>query len=616
MCGIFAHLNFGELKERNSVDVCMEGLRQLEYRGYDSAGIAGIKDGQICSIKSVGKVSTLDEAVKPQQLQFRLAIAHTRWATHGRACEANAHPQFDQDHRLALVHNGIIENYAKIKQTLVKKGVTFSSETDTETIAQLFAHHYKENLLKAAVNTFSELDGAFSVALIHKDHPDQIVVSSRDAPLVIGINDQTNEIFVSSDTNAFTGQSLRVLFLKKDEIALLSPDGIELYNKKGKALDITFEELCVEECQTATGEFDHYMLKEIYDQPLVLKEIIHSQSDETNHSALFEQLVLTPKQIKNVDQILIVACGSSLHAGYLAANMIETAARIPTRAEIASEFRYSDPIITKNTLVIAISQSGETADTLAACELAIDRGAHLVAICNVKHSTLVRMAPSTILLNAGPEISVCSTKAFTSQVCVLQLLTLYLARIRTFGASEGREFLRKCEAIPHLAQEVLKRAGSIASLAEKYARFTKFFYLGRQQMYPTCLEAALKLKEITYLQASGLPAGEMKHGAIALIDESLATIALCGNHVTNDKLFSNLMEIKARGGPILAFAPDGSESLQQVADDVLYLPIGESDEQNIYIYSIATQLFAYYVAKNLGTNIDQPRNLAKSVTVE
>ncbi|MCF7852265.1 MAG: glutamine--fructose-6-phosphate transaminase (isomerizing) [Simkaniaceae bacterium] len=616
MCGIFGFIPATKTLKSDVVKTCIMGLKQLEYRGYDSAGIAGILEDRIQACKSVGKINMLAEAVEKSHLELELAIAHTRWATHGGLTNANAHPHFDEDSQLAVVHNGIIENFFELKERLTNEGIQFYSDTDSEVIAKLISHYYNGDLKSATEKAIKELTGSFALAIIHKNQPNLIVATARDCPLVIGIDPQNHSTYLSSDTNAFLGRSLDIFFLKDDQIATITRGSIAVYNKKGILIDVQFEPLGAEVQTITKNGFEHYMLKEIYEQPETIIKTIENRYSEEFGTAQFQNLSISPQIFQSAHHILILGCGTSWHAGYIAASMIENIARIPTQAEIASEFRYTNPIVSENTLVIAISQSGETADTLAAVREVKAKGAKVLGICNVKHSTLSREADSCIYLRAGPEISVCSTKAFTSQLALLSLITLYLARLRHMEKKQGQDFIQQLKKVPSLIEKVLQKASIIESYAKKYASFDHFFFLGRRYMFPSSLEAALKLKEISYVNATGYPAGEMKHGPIALLSPNLAVIGMCGNKQTKDKMFSNMLEAKSRGAPILLFAPESFEQIESITHDIIWMPDDICDELACIPYSVATQLFAYYIARERGCEIDQPRNLAKSVTVE
>ncbi|MBM3191465.1 MAG: glutamine--fructose-6-phosphate transaminase (isomerizing) [Chlamydiae bacterium] len=611
MCGIFGYV--GTNTEENPVDICLEGLRYLEYRGYDSAGIAGILDGKINACKTAGRVHDLEALIRKSELKLSIAIAHTRWATHGKPSSYNAHPHFDSEHQLAIVHNGIIENYAFLKEELIKQGIVFHSDTDTEVIAQLLSFYYKGDVLSALRKTLQQLEGTWAIALIHKKHPDQIFAATKDAPLVVGYG--TKEIFLSSDPNALKKEDLDILYLQNQDIAILQADSVKIVDLEGKEKITCFEKLHHESSGHGKDNFEHFMLKEIFEQPLSIKRAMENRLNEYLGTAYFEDLTLSLHELQSINRILILGCGTSYHAGCIAAALLQNIARIPTEVDIASEFRYSDPILSEDTLVIAISQSGETADTLAAVQMVRAKKAKVLGICNVKNSKLARESDSCLFLRAGPEVSVCSTKAFTSQLTLLGLFTLFMARLRHLSKEAGQQLLHELKSLPSTVEKVLSQARDIHALAKKYAHHEHFFFIGRRYMYPTSLEAALKLKEISYLNAIGYPAGELKHGPIALIDENHVTVAMCGNAATYTKLVSNLMEIKARGGPLIAFAPRSASNLETIADDILYLP-EILDPLASIPYSIAAQLFAYYIAKEKGTDIDKPRNLAKSVTVE
>jgi glucosamine--fructose-6-phosphate aminotransferase (isomerizing) len=610
MCGIFGYIG-----PKNPVDVCIQGLSSLEYRGYDSSGIVGVHEKELLFCKEAGKISNLKEAVTHLK-RLRNAIAHTRWATHGKPSKENAHPHFDELNRLAVVHNGIVENYVSIRESLLAKGVHFRSETDTETIAQLIASFYEGDLVLAVQKALEQLKGFWALAVVHKDHPDTIIAAAKENPLAIGMGACRTEIYLSSDVNAFNQPDLDIFFLESNEIAEISPQGVHIFNASRVPISKTTEKLSIEHGTLSKNGFAHFMLKEIFEQPNTIRQAMHGRFQEDLGIAIFEEIPFSPEEVCSFDNVLILACGTSFHAGYLAASWIEENAQLSARAEIASEFRYRNAVISKNTLVLAISQSGETFDTIAAVREVQKKGAKVLAICNAKNSTLTRDADACVFLKAGPEISVCSTKAFTSQLTVLSLLTLWLARSRgRMSLKEGSSFLQELQQIPAQVDFILRNTEMIQSLADKYSSYPHFFFLGRSYMFATALEGALKLKEISYIHAEAYPAGEMKHGPIALIDEMLAVIGLCGNTRTLDKTLSNLLEVKSRGAPILALAPIGTAEIAQIATDVLWIP-PSSEELACIPYSVAMQMLAYYIALKKGADIDQPRNLAKSVTVE
>lgn len=609
MCGIYGYIG-----KNGPVTKAIEGLKRLEYRGYDSAGIAGVKDGEILYCKEVGKVSALEKEVANIGLKLDIVIAHTRWATHGEPNRINAHPQFDEMQTLALVHNGIIENYSELKKYLVDKGVKLSSDTDTEVIAQMVAQNYSGDVVKAVKATLPYLEGSYAIALVHKDHPDEIIAVAHESPMVIGIG--SGEAFVSSDSNAFAPHTREVVFLGNSEIAVIKADRLEVFNLDMQPINKERQKLQEAMGDASKGDYEHFTLKEIFEQPQSIRNAMASRFIEEYGTAHFEGLIEHIKDLHAIERVLILACGTSWHAGCIASYMIEENARIPVQVEISSEFRYKNPIVKQNTLVIAISQSGETADTIAAVrELKAAKGAKIFSLCNVQGATLVRESDFTVFLHAGPEIGVCSTKAFTSQLVILALFSLLLARMRHMDRKEGRAFLSALKKLPEQVKEILARTDEIQRIAKKYARYENFFFLGRQYMYPTALEGALKLKEISYINAVGYPAGEMKHGPIALINPECPTVALCGNKQTYDKLLSNLMEVKARKGPVIAIVEEGQKGYEGVADDTIVIP-ETIDELSAILTTVVTQLFAYYIAYERGAEIDQPRNLAKSVTVE
>lgn len=610
MCGIFGYIG-----PDNSAAICLEGLKKLEYRGYDSAGLVGVAEGELHFWKEVGKIRVLEQAWTEKPVSLSLAIAHTRWATHGKPTRENAHPHFDEHLRIAVVHNGIVENHNALREMLKSYGIKFNSETDTEVIAQLIAHYYQGDLAAATQQALSLMQGFWGIAVIHKDHPDKIIAVSRENPLAVAFNPTSGEAFLSSDPNAFHSSELDVLFLRNDELAVIQADKVEVFDPSRTQIAKTPEKLGLENYSRSKGDFEHFMLKEIFEQPQTIEQALHNRFIEDFGTVEFENFNLTPQDLQAVRKILILGCGTSWHAGCIGSFLFEEKTRIPAQAEIASEFRYKNPIVSENTLVIAISQSGETLDTIAAVREVKQKGSKVLAICNVRNSTLTREADATVFLRAGPEISVCSTKAFTSQLTVLSLLALLMGRQRHLSKEEGQAFLAELHRLPALVQQVLDLDAIIEDVASRYSQYNNFFFLGRHCMYPASLEAALKLKEISYINATGIAAGEMKHGPIALVDSQLPVIGLCGNRRTMDKMLSNLTEVKSRGAPILAFAFENTPEIDTIADDVIYLPLCP-DELAPIPFSIAAQLFAYYVALKRGTDIDHPRNLAKSVTVE
>ncbi len=600
MCGVFGYIG-----EKNAVDVCLSGLEQLEYRGYDSTGIAGVHQGTISFCKKAGKLSELKKVIQMQPLS--LAIAHTRWATHGKVSDQNAHPQFDEKGSVALIHNGIIENYNVLKEELRTQGVRFASETDSEVIAQLIAKYYQGDFLEAFHKTLSRLKGIFALLAIHKNHPDEIVASALHCPLAIAINEQGTETILSSDPCTLIGDNYNVIFLQSGESAKIQKGKVSLYGKSLEQIDKKSTRIEGSSQKPSKGSFEHFMIKEIFEQPLTIQKA--SLNIEHRMAPTFELF-------RDASRVLFLGCGTSAHAGQIGTLFLEDFVGIPAISEIASEARYRVSLMEPTTLCIAMSQSGETADTLSALRAVQSHGCKTIAICNSLNSTLAREADTMIFLQAGPEISVCSTKAFTSQIATLALLGIRLGKERkTLSLKEEEQLLQALERIPSEVQCVLDQASWIEKMAQKYADFNNFFFMGRRYMFPTALESALKLKEISYVNANGYPAGELKHGPLALLDAQFPVIAFCANLATEEKIVSNLMEVKARGAPILAIAPHHLTSVKEIADDVIWVP-DTLDPLAPFASTVVGQLFAYFFAKTRGCAIDQPRNLAKSVTVE
>ena len=608
MCGISGYVG-----SRNAIDMVLNGLKKLEYRGYDSAGIAGINNGEILYCKEVGKLAVLEQEVRSTNLQLNTVIGHTRWATHGVPNKINAHPQFDANHTLALVHNGTIENHEVLREYLRKKGTTFVSDTDTEVIAHLVANFYQGDILKAVQQTLPLLEGSYAIALIHQSHPNQIIAVANQLPLVVGVGNQ--EAFVASDSHAFASHTREVIFLSKCEVAVVTPEKVEIFNSSMEQISKDSQKLGFAIEDLSKGDYEHYTLKEIFQQPQTILNATGTRFLEEYGSVTFDDVNFELNELLGIQRILIIACGTSWHSGLIGALMLEDRARIPVQVEIASEFRYKNPIIPPGTLVIAISQSGETLDTVSAVREVKAKGVKVLALCNVQGSTLVRESDACLFLRAGPEIGVCSTKAYTSQVTVLALFTILMARMRHMSKQEGQEFLLALQKLPEQVQQVLNQSDKIEALAKKYAHFDNFFFIGRRYMFPTCLEGALKLKEISYINANGYPAGEMKHGPIALLNENCPVVALCANKTTLSKLLNNLTEAKARGAPLIVVAEEGLDVVDGIADDIIWVP-QTIDELATIPTTVVTQLLAYYIAKERGADIDQPRNLAKSVTVE
>ncbi|MGL4348090.1 MAG: glutamine--fructose-6-phosphate transaminase (isomerizing) [Chlamydiales bacterium] len=608
MCGIYGII--GETE--TCIDVCLDGLKNLEYRGYDSAGIAGFLEQNLVFCKEVGRLENLKEKMSRQTMGLSTAIGHTRWATHGKVSITNAHPHFDNSNAIAIVHNGIIENYISLKKRLLSLGFIFYSETDSEVIANLIAHYYNGDFLSAIQLSLRDLEGSFAIAAIHKDFTDGIIAASRASPLVIGTTTHGTS-YLSSDLHAFIDKTSDVLFLQDNQIIVARKNSISLYNMEGKQLTPTFHTLRSKAPLLSKGSYPHYMLKEIFDQPEAITTIIKSHCK--GNSIQFHELPFTSKEMRQFQRIIFLGCGSSWHAGCLVAPFFEKLTGVPVQSEISSEFRYREVSVSPTTLIIAISQSGETADTIAAVRSVKKQGAFIVGVCNVAYSTLTREVHTNLLLEAGPEISVCSTKAFTSQVALLFLLALYCKRENSDSDNFTEEFIEEFSRVPKIILELLQQSNRIQTISRKYSQFEKYFFLGRQYMFPVALEAALKFKEITYVNGVAYPAGEMKHGPLALIDKNTTVIGLCGNNHTYDKIISNIMEVSARKAHVLLIAPTGKK-FYPIVDDQFLFPRYLFDELAIFPYIIVMQLFAYYVAVERGCDIDKPRHLAKSVTVE
>ncbi len=611
MCGIIGYTG-----SRAVAPVLLDGLKRLEYRGYDSAGLAVISDKRLYEVKAVGKVRNLEALVAEQpELEKRsgCGIAHTRWATHGEPSPANAHPHTDESGRFAIVHNGIIENYQELRAHLLSKGCHFRSGTDSEVIAHLIAEGYEGDLISATAAALEQVTGTYGLAVVSTLHPGQIVVARKGSPIVIGVGETEN--LVASDIAALLPYTRQLIYLNDGVIALLTPDSIDLRNIKNVPVEREIAKIDWDAGQAEKGNYPHFMLKEIFEQPETIENAIRGRIDHEMGTAVLNGMNLTPHDLAQVTRIVIAGCGSSMHAGLVGEYFFEDIAGISTSVEQAAEFRYRNPIIEPNTLVIPISQSGETADTIAAVREAKAKGALVTALCNVVGSTIAREAGRGIYLHAGPEISVASTKAFSSQVVVLLLLALLLGRNRRLSRSEGEELANEVETIPDLIRDVLSRAPEIKRIAERYAKFDDFFYIGRGCLYPTALEGALKLKEISYIHAEGYHAAELKHGPISLLDERHPVLALANDIPGKDKIVGNIQECRARKSPVVAVVTKGDDSVRKMTDDIIEIPHCSRFVAPLPT-AVALQLFAYYIAAARGCEIDQPRNLAKSVTVE
>ncbi|MFA6715973.1 MAG: glutamine--fructose-6-phosphate transaminase (isomerizing) [Victivallales bacterium] len=613
MCGIVGYTG-----KRCAVTVLLDGLARLEYRGYDSAGLAVLEPERIKTVKSVGKVSVLKKDVMAawhnlEDCESTTGIAHTRWATHGAPTEANAHPHLDNSGRIAVVHNGIIDNYLDLRRHLEENGCIFKSETDSEVLAHLIHQCYEGDLLHAAAAVCRKLKGTFGFAVICTDAPDTIVVARRGSPLVIGVGN--NETLIASDVAAIAAYTNRVIFLNDDDLALVTPEKIEIKNIENVPVSREIAKIDWDVAAAEKHGYAHFMLKEIFEQPEAVANTIRGRFDETALTAVLSGLNMSPSELASVNRIVIAACGTSMNAGMVGEYYFEDIAEIPTEVEQAAEFRYRNPIIEPHTMVLAISQSGETADTLAAVREAKNKGGIVAAINNVVGSTIARETGRGIYLHAGPEIGVASTKAFTCQVTALLLMALLFGRNRRLECYDGKILIDEIKGIPELIKQVLARAGEIEKIAKKYAQAEDFFFIGRGCMFPTAMEGALKLKEISYIHAEGYHAAELKHGPIALLEERVPVLALANDIPGKDKIIANIQECKARKSPVIATATEGDTEIPEYTDDILWIP-GCSRFVAPIPTVVALQLFSYYVARERGCEIDQPRNLAKSVTVE
>ena len=608
MCGIVGYIG-----QKDAEPILLGGLHRLEYRGYDSAGLATLADDGMHLRKKAGRIAHLAHHLREFPAPGSLGISHTRWATHGPANDVNAHPHVGGDDLIAVVHNGVIENYAALKRQLQQDGVVFRSDTDTEVIAHLLAAHLNGDLVEALSHVLSLLKGTYGLAVLSSRHPDVLVGARMGSPLVLGIGD--GEHFLASDPSALVGNTDQVVYLQDHQLCVLTRDDWRILDHERTQVEASIHQIDWDFSDTDRGEFEHYMLKEIYEQPEALENAMRGRLADDDASAHFGGLNLTPRQLRRMDRMILTACGTSYHAGLVGEYLMEEFARMPVEVEYASEFRYRNPPVDRNTIVVAITQSGETADTLAALRESKRKGHPTLSICNVVGSSIAREADGGVYLHAGPEIGVASTKAFTSQVMVLTMLALYLGRMRHLSSVAGERIIAELRALPDMIRRTLGCHDTVREIAEKYCHVNNFLYLGRQYLYPVALEGALKLKEISYIHAEGYPAAEMKHGPIALVDEHTPSVFLCPRGAVFDKVMSNLEEIKARGGPVIAVACEGDEEVEARADDVIYVPRVNECLQPI-VTAVPLQLLAYHIALLRGCDVDKPRNLAKSVTVE
>ena len=618
MCGIVGYVGGRPCRE-----LLIAGLEKLEYRGYDSAGLSLLDNGHIDSVRAVGNLSNLraavddgrdDGAVAVAETEATIGLAHTRWATHGRVTEENAHPHSDEVGNVHIVLNGIVENHSELRRDLTAGGHEFSSETDAEIVAHLIERHYDGDLTLAVRAAFADLRGHYAFVAMHVDHPELLVGARQECPLVIGVGE--GETFLASAIPAFLRETRTVMQIENGEIVTITPDEVRITNAFGEPLERDLEEVTWDEEAAERGGYSTFMMKEIHEQPDAVAETITDRLPEVDHVDLSE-LTLTPEQAAKLRRIVIVACGTSYHAGLVGRYAIETWARIPVEMDVASEYRYRDPVIGSDDLVVGITQSGETADTLAAMRLARERGAHVLAITNVMGSQATRDADSVLFTRAGLEIGVAATKTFTSQVAAIYLLGLWMAQARDhLGREKITELITELKALPRKIEETIEQTDKrIQAIARGHAEGRFFLYLGRHIGLPVCLEGALKMKEISYIPSDAYAAGEMKHGPIALLDETTPVVCVATDSPVLDKVLSNVAEVRARGADVIAIGTEGSEEVAESADQTLFVPRTDWILQPI-LAVIPLQLLAYYTARQLGLNVDQPRNLAKTVTVE
>ncbi len=620
MCGIVGYVGY-----RDATNLLLEGLHRLEYRGYDSAGIAVTHDGEISIRKKTGRVQELATLVELNPVEGTLGIGHTRWATHGETNDVNAHPHVGGNGEVVVVHNGVIENHSALRDQLQEFGYVFRSTSDTEVIAHLIAYHLDKQLqlgaspenqqtYVAAVDAaLPKFKGTYGLAILFRDFPDLLISAKFGSPLVIGIGQ--GEYFVASDAGPLVGYTEDVVYLSDHEMSVMTPDEMQLMHRDTGYLSPSIQTIQQVLTVADLGDFEHYMLKEIFEQPTAVENALRGRLDEDEATAKFGGLNLDPQQLRNIDRIVLAACGTSWHAGLVGEYLLEEFTRIPTEVEYASELRYRNPPLTGRTMIFAITQSGETADTLAAMRECKRKGHPTLAICNVVGSTIAREADGGVYLHAGPEIGVASTKAFTSQITVLTLLALYLGRMRHLSFPAGTYMIEKLKAMPDILRKTLECYDAVKQVAQKYHTLNNFLYLGRLYNFPVALEGALKLKEISYIHAEGYPAAEMKHGPIALVDNNTPSVFVIPRGGIYPKVISNLEEVKARKGPVIAIACEGDDKISNTADDVIYVPDVEDFLQPL-VTAIPLQLLAYEIAVLRGCNVDRPRNLAKSVTVE
>ena len=614
MCGIIGYIG-----SKRVVPILIDGLRRLEYRGYDSAGVAVVRDGQIDLRRSAGKLARLEEVIATTPIEGEYGIGHTRWATHGRPTEENAHPHRDCTGRIVVVHNGIIENYLDLKQQLQKEGHAFVTETDTEIVAHLVEREMKDDGLENAVRrALLYMRGLFALVLISADDPNKIVTVRNGPPIVVGLGE--GEFFVASDIPAILSHTRDVVFLGDEEMAIITPAGVEFTDYSGRAVSKKSTKVSWDPVMAEKAGYKHFMLKEIFEQPWAVKETVLGRASQESGTVYLHEIEISDQALRAVERIVILACGTSWHAALVAKFLFETLARVPVDVDYGSEYRYRDPIVSANTLAVVITQSGETADTLAALREAKKKGALSIAVCNVVGSMATRETDGTVYTHAGPEIGVASTKAFTTQIVALQLLAMYLGQIRgTLSPEAAKPHIQGLTQLPLLLEETLRCEPIIEEIAKRFYQRSDFLYLGRGINYPIALEGALKLKEISYIHAEGYPAGEMKHGPIALIDEQMPIVTIAPNDHVFEKMIGNIQEAKARGGSVVALTTAGHRSIRELLDpaqDFLIEVPASHPLLTPVLMVVPLQLLAYHIAIRRGCDVDQPRNLAKSVTVE
>ncbi len=617
MCGIVGYIG-----KATAAPILLDGLRRLEYRGYDSAGLTTIDGGQLETRKCAGRIQSLADLLARQPAPGNVGISHTRWATHGRPNDENAHPHYDQSGRLALVHNGVIENYQTLRAPLLEAGHRFRSQTDTEILAHLIGQiydaaggaHSKARLLDAARAALKQVIGTYGIALLHLDVPDVIIGARRGSPLAVGLGKGEN--FLVSDPQAIIAHTQEAIYLKDYDVALIERDAFEISTLEGGiagSYEVTKVDFTSEDVKL--GDFPHYMLKEIYEQPHAVRDALRGRLSVDDASARLGGLNMTPQELRDIDRVVVIACGTAYHAGLVGEYLFESLAHLPCEVDFASEYRYRNMPLDKDTLVLAISQSGETIDTLAAVRESLRKGHRTLSICNNVASTIARECGAGVYMHAGPEIGVAATKSFTSQVTIFTLLALLLGRIRHQSSSEGLRIIKELNAIPEQIERVLEQSDHIKEIAAKYAACKGMLFMGRQYNYPIALEGALKMKEITYIQSEGHPSAELKHGFIALVEPDMPSVFIAPDDAMFDSNVNSIEQVKARRGPVIAITTEGKKDLAKIADDLIYIPRCP-DYLSPLLTVIPLQLLSYHMAVHLGRDVDKPRNLAKSVTVE